>query len=469
MAALRHSERNAGSAPGSAFSEAGRAPSALEQAAGEYLTSLAVERNLAKNTLAAYRRDLAAYLAFLCERGIDEPDAVSKRDIDAFVAARRDAGYADASIVRALSAVKGLHAFMAREGLSTAHPTASVRLPKKEERLPDFISVEDARALLDQPFPATPAGARDRAELEVLYGCGLRVSELCGLDLRDLYLDDEFMRVFGSLVGDGAVSLLNYARRIMQVPVGLMGQAAAVASYPFLVSLLTNGEKERFDQTLSAALRASVGLIIPGALWMGVAAQPIMGVIFQGGRFGLAETVASTPLLQIMLAATPLWILYMVLVRAFYADGDTLTPATTGTVMTLLALPVYYWWAVPLGAWAIALTSAVSVSAYVLWLVAIWARRQGTGAFAGLLSLSGRALLCSLPAGAASWAAQYGLDGLRASGTLTLPAVAQACLTCAASGLAFAVIFLPLSYRLAPGILEPVWRRLRRGRPQGQA
>lgn len=103
-----------------------------------------------------------------------------------------------------------------------------------------------------------------------------------------------------------------------------------------------------------------------------------MGVIFQGGRFGLAETVASTPLLQIMLAATPLWILYMVLVRAFYADGDTLTPATTGTVMTLLALPVYYWWAVPLGAWAIALTSAVSVSAYVLWLVAIWARRQGT-------------------------------------------------------------------------------------------
>ena len=91
------------------------------------------------------------------------------------------------------------------------------------------------------------------------------------------------MRVFGSLVGDGAVSLLNYARRIMQVPVGLMGQAAAVASYPFLVSLLTNGEKERFDQTLTAALRASVGLIIPCALWMGVAAQPIM-VIFQGGR-----------------------------------------------------------------------------------------------------------------------------------------------------------------------------------------
>lgn len=229
MVALRHSERNAGSAPGSAFSEAGRAPSALEQAAGEYLTSLAVERNLAKNTLAAYRRDLAAYLAFLCERGIDEPDAVSERDIDAFVAARRDAGYADASIVRALSAVKGLHAFMAREGLSTAHPTASVRLPKKEERLPDFISVEDARALLDQPFPATPAGARDRAELEVLYGCGLRVSELCGLDLRDLYLDDEFMRVFGKGSKERVVPIVGSARAALAAY--LAGPRAELAAH----------------------------------------------------------------------------------------------------------------------------------------------------------------------------------------------------------------------------------------------
>lgn len=88
--------------------------------------------------------------------------------------------------------------------------------------------------------------------------------------------------------------------------------------------------------------------------------------------------------------------------------------------MTLLALPVYYWWAVPLGAWAIALTSAVSVSAYVLWLVAIWARRQGTAPLRacfpcrpGPVVLPARR--CGLLGG------QYGLDGLRASGTLALP------------------------------------------------
>ena len=177
-----------------------------------------------------------------------------------------------------------------------------------------------------------------------------------------IMLDEQFLRVFGSLAGDGVVSLLNYARRIAQVPVGLMGQAAAVASYPFLVSLLTKGDTERFDQTLRTALRAGLGLIIPCALWMMAAAWPILGVIFQGGRFGAAETMAAVPLTRIMLVSTPLWIVYMVLVRAYYAHGDTLTPAVTGTIMTLACLPLYYYWAVPLGAWAIAALSGASVS-----------------------------------------------------------------------------------------------------------
>ena len=177
-----------------------------------------------------------------------------------------------------------------------------------------------------------------------------------------VYLDEQFYRIFGSMAGEGAVSLLNYSKRITQVPIGLMGQAAAVASYPFLVALVTSGERERFDSTLSTALRASVGLIIPAAVWLGLAARPVLTVILQGGRFGAAETLACTPLLQIMLAATPLWIIYMVLVRAFYAGGDTITPAVTGTIMTVLALPCYYFWAVPHGAWAVSAVSSVSVS-----------------------------------------------------------------------------------------------------------
>lgn len=282
-----------------------------------------------------------------------------------------------------------------------------------------------------------------------------------------ILMDEQFLRLFGTMLPDGNVSLLNYARRITQVPVGLMGQAAAVASYPFLVALVTSGERERFDSTLSTALRASVGLIIPAAVWLGLAARPVLTVIFQGGRFGAAETLACTPLLQIMLAATPLWIIYMVLVRAFYAGGDTITPAVTGTIMTVLALPCYYFWAVPHGAWAVSAVSSVSVSAYVLWLMLIWRRRRGGGAFVGLGGLALRVLLCSLPAGAAAaWAQSLPWGGWCADRLgLPLPPLVEALLLLAVSGGLFCLLFAALSRRLAPEVLAPVLRRLRRGRP----
>ena len=282
-----------------------------------------------------------------------------------------------------------------------------------------------------------------------------------------ILMDEQFLRLFGTMLPDGNVSLLNYARRITQVPVGLMGQAAAVASYPFLVALVTSGERERFDSTLSTALRASVGLIIPAAVWLGLAARPVLTVIFQGGRFGAAETLACTPLLQIMLAATPLWIIYMVLVRAFYAGGDTITPAVTGTIMTVLALPCYYFWAVPHGAWAVSAVSSVSVSAYVLWLMLIWRRRRGGGAFAGLGGLALRVLLCSLPAGAAAaWTQSLPWGGWCAARLgHPLPPLVEALLLLAVSGGLFCLLFAALSRRLAPEVLAPVLRRLRRGRP----
>lgn len=189
---------------------------ALERAAEEYLAYLAIERNLSDNTVSSYRRDLRAYLEFLGERGVVDPDDASRGDIEDLTAARRDGGYADASIERMLSAIKGFHGFMAREGLSKANPTSVMHLPKKEERLPDLISIDAATALLEQPFPQTAAGARDRAELEMLYGCGVRVSELTGLDLRDLYLDEEFIRVFGKGSKERLVPLVGSARRALE-------------------------------------------------------------------------------------------------------------------------------------------------------------------------------------------------------------------------------------------------------------
>lgn len=271
-------------------------------------------------------------------------------------------------------------------------------------------------------------------------------------------LDEQFLRVFGSMLPEGNVSLLNYARRIAQVPVSLMGQALAVASYPFLVKLLADNEQEKFASTLNSALAAGLTLIIPVCAWMLAAAAPILGLIFEGGRFGAAETALATPLAQLMLAAGPLWIIYMVLARAFYASEDTLTPALTGTAITALCIPCYYWLAVPAGAWAIAAISGASLCCYVIWLALIWRRRNGGRAFQNLGRISLKMLACSLPAALAAWFAVEWCD--RIAGGMN--GLLRQLLMLATSGIAFAALGLPLARWLAPDLLSKLAQKLNR-------
>ena len=169
----------------------------LVHALEEYLGYLAVERGSSENTIASYGRDLARYVAWLAERGVTDPEDVTRQLIEEHVGALVDVGLAPSSVERAVSAIKGLHRFMVADELCSAFPTADLPLPAKPARLPDVISVEAAARLLDQPFPQTPSGLRDRAILETLYGCGLRASELCGLDLRSVVLDEALLRVHG--------------------------------------------------------------------------------------------------------------------------------------------------------------------------------------------------------------------------------------------------------------------------------
>lgn len=169
----------------------------LAHALEEYLGYLAVERGSSENTIASYGRDLARYVAWLAERGVTDPEDVTRQLIEEHVGALVDVGLAPSSVERAVSAIKGLHRFMVADELCSAFPTADLPLPAKPARLPDVISVEAAARLLDQPFPQTPSGLRDRAILETLYGCGLRASELCGLDLRSVVLDEALLRVRG--------------------------------------------------------------------------------------------------------------------------------------------------------------------------------------------------------------------------------------------------------------------------------
>ncbi len=163
----------------------------------EFLGYLAVEKGSSPNTIAAYRKDLADYAAFLSARGITDPDSVKRDDITDWIVSLRAAGLAPSSVSRKVSAIKSFHKFLLAEGIATTCPTAGLPVPKKSAQLPDYISIEDAEKLLAQPFPDGPVGLRDRALLEVLYGCGLRASEAVGLDLLDIDRDSGFVRVFG--------------------------------------------------------------------------------------------------------------------------------------------------------------------------------------------------------------------------------------------------------------------------------
>lgn len=175
----------------------GAGPDPLSGALKDYLVHLSVERGASKNTLSAYGRDLAGYIEHLSERNVSSPDDVVRDDIMSFVASLRKRGLAPATVQRKVAAVKGFHRFLVRDGVMESSPAADFAMPKVPKSLPDVLSIEDVSRLLDQPFGEEPAGIRDRALLEVLYGCGLRASELVGLDVSDVDMSRGLVRVFG--------------------------------------------------------------------------------------------------------------------------------------------------------------------------------------------------------------------------------------------------------------------------------
>ena len=188
-------------------------------AARRYLDHLTVERGLADNTLAAYRRDLDRYLAFLAGRGVEQLDAVDPGTVRAFVASVSASThgpdgepYRATTVSRALSTVRTFHRFAVREGLTEDDPTAGVVRPRLPRALPHPLTVEEVATILEAPRPEEPPGLRDRAILELLYGAGLRVSELTGLDVDDLDVEAAAVRVLGKGAKEREVPIGRMAR-----------------------------------------------------------------------------------------------------------------------------------------------------------------------------------------------------------------------------------------------------------------
>ena len=170
----------------------------LSLALSEFAAWLAVEKGAAQLTVEAYNRDLQAYSNWLRDAcGISDLQAIQNRIPSNYLMELAELGYAAASQERVAAALRSFHRFCLRESLADNDPSALLALPKKTRTLPQTLSIELVSKLLDQEFAATPAGLRDQAILEVLYGCGLRVSELSNLDLAQLLLTEGYLRVIG--------------------------------------------------------------------------------------------------------------------------------------------------------------------------------------------------------------------------------------------------------------------------------
>ena len=170
---------------------------AFGEALASFRASLALERGLAPRTLEAYGRDVRAFLAFLATRGRTSPQAIARADVVAYLerlhARRRRAS----TRARAFVAVREFLRHLRDEGWAAADVTEGLEAPKKPLVLPRVLGEEAVRRLVTSVSGTTPRDLRDRAMLEMLYGCGLRVSELCALDVRDVIADADVVRCRG--------------------------------------------------------------------------------------------------------------------------------------------------------------------------------------------------------------------------------------------------------------------------------
>jgi integrase/recombinase XerD len=162
----------------------------------EWLSWLATEKGRAPSTLEAYRRDARRWCDWLGQRGL-ELDSACEPDVAAYIADLREGGLADATMARAVVAVRSLHRFLADEGRTGDDAAAEIDTPRVPAGLPKALSEPEVMALLQAVVGDEPVARRDRAILEVLYGTGLRISELVGLSLGDLDLESALLRAFG--------------------------------------------------------------------------------------------------------------------------------------------------------------------------------------------------------------------------------------------------------------------------------
>ncbi len=158
-----------------------------------FLDFCRIEKGLAANSLAAYRRDLTRYAAFSSTSGL----ATAGQQVRAYLDSLYGAGLSSRSIARHLTTLRGFYQFLIREGRCASDPVANIAMPRQWQQIPKRLSLEEVAQLVQAPEAGRPSGLRDRAMLELLFASGPRVSELCRLQARDLNTEMGLIRVTG--------------------------------------------------------------------------------------------------------------------------------------------------------------------------------------------------------------------------------------------------------------------------------
>jgi len=182
----------------------------------EYLGVLTLERNLSDNTVLSYKNDINALIRFVEDRHIDDPSKIDSNVLSSFFKTLQKIGLSKTSAARYYSSLKGFFTYLHVNKYITKNPIERVPAPKLSKTLPGVLSVDEVNRVLSQPDTDDKLGLRDKAILEILYACGIRVSELIGLKISGLLFNEEIIRVFGKgskerliPIGSSAVNWVN--------------------------------------------------------------------------------------------------------------------------------------------------------------------------------------------------------------------------------------------------------------------
>jgi putative peptidoglycan lipid II flippase len=236
---------------------------------------------------------------------------------------------------------------------------------------PFLVSLWDAMRRADLPvgFRFAPL---DREFLKYLV---IAAPLMLGVTL--LTVDEWYDKWFGGLISESVIAQLGLARRLMQLPVAVVGQAIATAALPTLSRLWVERRKQELDAVVLGTLQAGLALALLAAGVFAVLAEPVVAAVYERGRFSVWDTVRVTELLRIFAFAVPAWTIQQIVVRPFFARGDTWRPMAIGTAVALAVIPLYLELGSRYDAVGIAAAGALGMSANAVVMLCVARRLHG--------------------------------------------------------------------------------------------